>query len=275
MFYKLLKRYIQFILLFYCKKISIHNKAALNTKGPLLLVANHPNSFFDAIVIGALFKKPVHFLARGDAFTKPFHRKLLKMVNAIPVYRLSEGKENLHLNNNAFSVVNQLWEQNAIVLIFIEGICKLTHELQPFKKGAARMLYTACENNLNVQALPVGLGYSSFNKTPFSINLHLGDLWINNDDSTQKGLPNFASAFNSQMFNSLKPLIEIPNQVESSNWFKQLLFILHFPLIKILGFIAFKLTKGTVFYHSVLFALWIVCIPIYWLLIFCLLALVV
>ncbi len=98
MVYPILKIFVRLALKIFCAEIIVHNERALNTKGPLLITANHPNSFFDAIIIGAMFKHPVHFLARGDAFKKPWHNTLLKLLNMIPIYRLSEGKENLHLN---------------------------------------------------------------------------------------------------------------------------------------------------------------------------------
>jgi 1-acyl-sn-glycerol-3-phosphate acyltransferase len=62
----------------------VHHQTLTTTKGPLLITANHPNSFLDAIIIGALFQQPVHFLARGDAFKKPWHRWLLEQLHMIP-----------------------------------------------------------------------------------------------------------------------------------------------------------------------------------------------
>ena len=63
---------VRLCLQIFCSKITILNKSLLNTKGPVLLVANHPNSFLDAIIIAAFFKQKVYSLARGDAFKKPW-----------------------------------------------------------------------------------------------------------------------------------------------------------------------------------------------------------
>ena len=82
--------------------IKVHNKKALQQKGPLLIVANHPDSFFDALVIAANCKYPLSFLARGDVFTKPWHNFLLRALNMMPVYRQREGKEHLHKNQTSF-----------------------------------------------------------------------------------------------------------------------------------------------------------------------------
>ncbi len=55
------------------------------------MACNHPNSFLDAIIIGAHFKRPVHFLARGDVFKHPLSKAILIRLKVIPIYRLSEG----------------------------------------------------------------------------------------------------------------------------------------------------------------------------------------
>jgi len=137
---QLLKILIQAGLWLFCNKIYLKNKQLFKTKGPLLIIANHPNSFLDALIIGSYYKRRVYFLARGDAFKKPIHRFLLESLNMIPVYRLREGKEFLHLNDYAFSRSIDLLSKGYAVLIFIEGICINSNELQPFKKGTARVL---------------------------------------------------------------------------------------------------------------------------------------
>jgi 1-acyl-sn-glycerol-3-phosphate acyltransferase len=90
---QLLKILIQAGLWLFCNKIYLKNKQLFKTKGPLLIIANHPNSFLDALIIGSYYKRRVYFLARGDAFKKPIHRFLLESLNMIPVYRLREGKD--------------------------------------------------------------------------------------------------------------------------------------------------------------------------------------
>ena len=130
----ILKLFIRAALWLFCAEINTKNKYLLNTKGPLLIIANHPNSFLDAIIIASRYHRRIHFLARGDVFTKKHHRFLLKLLNMIPVYRLREGKEFLHLNEFAFVESTRLLKNKEAVLIFIEGTCLNTNQLQPFKK---------------------------------------------------------------------------------------------------------------------------------------------
>ncbi|MCK7557692.1 hypothetical protein MKQ70_22870 [Chitinophaga sedimenti] len=54
------------------------------------------------MILGALFNRDMHFLARGDAFRKPTARKLLEALHNIPIFRISEGKENMGQNDETF-----------------------------------------------------------------------------------------------------------------------------------------------------------------------------
>jgi 1-acyl-sn-glycerol-3-phosphate acyltransferase len=95
----------------------------LSAQGPLLIASNHPNSFLDAIIVATLFKKPVYSLARGDSFKNKFYASLLRSLNMFPVYRISEGAENLEQNYETFEKCKDIFKEEGIVLIFSEGRC--------------------------------------------------------------------------------------------------------------------------------------------------------
>lgn len=133
-------------------------------KGPLMLAVNHSGSFFDAVILGALWNRDIHFLARGDAFKKPLANKILTALHNIPIYRLSEGKENLEKNDETFERCQAVFRKNGVVLIFSEGLCINEWKLRPLKKGTARMAISNWEDPTtpNLQVLPIGVNYSSF-----------------------------------------------------------------------------------------------------------------
>lgn len=134
----------------------------------MLLACNHPNSFLDAIIVGSHFKRPVHFLARGDAFRKPFARKILSVLKMIPIYRLSEGREYLALNDATFEQCGDILAKGGIVLIFAEGLCVNQWALRPLKKGAARIAWTAFNDpgiREQFSVIPVGINYNGFGET--------------------------------------------------------------------------------------------------------------
>lgn len=270
MIYHLFKKLIKLATRFFCKELTVVNRPVFKTKGPLLVVANHPNSFLDAILIGAQFSEKVHFLARGDAFNKKHHRFFLRMLNMIPVYRLSEGKENLHLNEYAFAESRRILAKGGIVLIFIEGICINSHELQPFKKGAARIAMSP-ELQQKLLILPVAITYDSFYRMGKRVRIAAS---TPTPASTLLPFPEPArnyTFFNRQLRAVLEVLIQLPQNTKQPvpQWAKPMVItgkILHYPLYRFIsGTIRLK-TRGTVFYDSVLFAALFVVYPVYLLL---------
>src|SRR5690606_5629210 len=105
-----------------CGKIDFDTTGMYSGQQPLILACSHPNSFFDALVMGAYHPRQLHFLARGDAFKHPRAAKALRLLNMIPIYRLSEGKENLDNNKHTFEQCMKVLKHKGAILIFSEGI---------------------------------------------------------------------------------------------------------------------------------------------------------
>ncbi len=181
MLYKILLLPARLFIHFYCRKIIINIKSRLRGHGPLLIAANHPNSFLDAIILATLFKNSVYALARGDAFKNKFIAKILTSFNMLPVYRVSEGVENLENNYSTFDDCQTLFKQKKIVLIFSEGRCINEWHLRPLKKGTARLALTAWQKNIPLKVLPLGINYSNFRKFGKTLILNFGSI-INKED---------------------------------------------------------------------------------------------
>lgn len=150
----------------------------LGQEGPLLIASNHPNSFLDAIILATLFKNPIHSLARGDAFANKLITKILTSFNMLPVYRVSEGVENLENNYGTFAACQDIFKNNGIVLIFSEGRCINEWHLRPLKKGTARLALEAWQSGVNLKVLPLGINYSSFRKFGKTIFLNFGNFIV-------------------------------------------------------------------------------------------------
>jgi 1-acyl-sn-glycerol-3-phosphate acyltransferase len=177
--YHIVKPIIRLALLLFCRKIYINRHDYFNMKGPLILAVNHPNSFLDAVLAGVFFKQPVHFLARGDAFKKSWALKILASLKCIPVYRLREGREYLHLNDDTFERCRAIFKKGGIVLIFSEGLCINEWNLRPLRKGTARLAWSAWNDagiGDTLRILPVGISYNSFNRLPKQVFLNFGSL---------------------------------------------------------------------------------------------------
>jgi 1-acyl-sn-glycerol-3-phosphate acyltransferase len=258
----LLKFFIRLALSIFCKEVHVKNKHLLDTKGPLFIIANHPNSFLDAIIIGAYYNRRVYFLARGDVFEKKLYRFLLNSLNMIPVYRLREGKAYLHLNDYSIKKSIQLISEGASVLIFIEGVCVNNHALQPFKKGTARILEGLHQINVFPVIHIAGIGYNNFRGIGKKVNLIITQFLFDQKIENAHDRVSFNNAVCKVLYDN----ILIPSQktiIHKNFW-----YYFHKPYYRLIHQLVDKKTKGTVFYDSVLFALLFFSYPVFLLLLF-------
>jgi 1-acyl-sn-glycerol-3-phosphate acyltransferase len=179
----------------------------LQERGPLLIAANHPNSFLDAIIISSLFKSPVYSLARGDAFASKFIAKILRSFNMLPVYRVSEGVENLEYNYTTFDSCEKLFRRNKVILIFSEGGSINEWHLRPLKKGTARLALNAWQNNIPLKILPLGINYSSFRFFGKNMFLNFGNIISKKDFSEIISKGKFTKEFNEKLKSQLEELV--------------------------------------------------------------------
>jgi 1-acyl-sn-glycerol-3-phosphate acyltransferase len=173
--YSIVKIIARLALPLYCRDMAINRKELLKHKGPLLLAVNHPNSFLDAIILCTLFDGTVYSLARGDAFKNKLAAKILYTFKIFPVYRVSEGVENMDENYKTFDLCKEIFRKNGIVLIFSEGRCINEWHLRALKKGTARLAISSWQDGIDVKVLPVAINYSSFKKFGKNIKLFFGD----------------------------------------------------------------------------------------------------
>lgn len=179
----------------------------LREQGPLLIAANHPNSFLDAIILDSIFKSPIYSLARGDAFAGKLISKILISLNMLPVYRVSEGVENLENNFATFNACQKLFEQNKVVLIFSEGKCINEWHLRPLKKGTARLALKAWQNDIPLKVLPLGINYSSFRFFGKNMMLNFGNIISQNDFKEGNSEGKFIKEFNEKLQSQLQNLV--------------------------------------------------------------------
>ncbi len=236
MLYTLLKFPAKIAFYFYCRKIIINHKGFLQRDGPLLIAANHPNSFLDGIILSTLFKQPVYSLARGDAFANNFYNNLLRSLKMLPVYRISEGAENLEHNYTTFSACIDLFKKNGIVLIFSEGRCINEWHLRPLKKGTARLAITAWQQGIPLKVLPLGINYSSFRLFGKNVKLNFGETIEKETFNEAMPAGEGITVFNTKLWEQLKKLV-IEIDKSDKEKIKKIFFVPQSSIKKILLFI--------------------------------------
>ena len=154
----------------YYRHFYILNQENIPEKGqPTIVIANHQNGMMDAMaILHTMFRdrrQPV-FIARGDIFKKDSVARILRFLKIMPTFRSRDGnvsdvKSNLALYNRAARVLRK----GGTIVIFPEATHQSGHFMNTFKKGFARIAFSAEELNdyqLGLQVLPLNIHYSNY-----------------------------------------------------------------------------------------------------------------
>lgn len=127
-------------------------------EGSVLLVANHPNSLLDAVLVLAAARRPVRFLAKAPLFDDPLTGWFVRLGGAIPVHRRQDTPMGAVQNDAMFSSVHEALLAGDAIGLFPEGISHSGASLAPLRTGAARIaLGAAAELGHAFPIVPVGL----------------------------------------------------------------------------------------------------------------------
>lgn len=177
MLYRLAKIIMTIALRLFYRRIYVTGLEVIPTKGPAIILANHPSSLMDAALIGLLAKRPVHFFTRGDVFiNKPVHIILSKL-RMIPVYNHEGGRNTREHNDESFKKAEKILSAGGVILFFPEGNSKTGHKLMPLRKGVFRMAFQAAVKNnfsYDIPFIPAGVNYEHPIFSDTDVMVHFG-----------------------------------------------------------------------------------------------------
>ncbi len=179
MIYQTLKFILGIGIQTYYKEIKVNNKGNIPKKGPLLIVANHPNTLMDAWMVAFILKRPLHFMAKATFFNTPAKRWLLKKLKLVPIVRKGDKKVDVINNHDSLEESYKILENKDVLLIFPEGTSYPERRLRPLKTGAARIAIESCKRNefdLPVKILPVGINYTDGHTFRSKILIEIGNV---------------------------------------------------------------------------------------------------
>jgi len=164
MIYRFFKQIIKVALFFFFKKIVVSGKKNLLNNGPLIVVANHPNTLMDPLIIASLMKQQIGFLGNAGLFSNSFFARVLGYFHVIPVFRKKDIKPGAKPDNkHSFSKCHEYLDKKGTILIFPEGSSYYELKLREIKTGTARIAlsYQSLKNlDTNLKVLPISLDYS-------------------------------------------------------------------------------------------------------------------
>lgn len=149
MLYRALRRMARIALAWYYADLVVQGSEHVPTKGPLLLVANHPNALVDALVVVVTVPRRVQLTAKATLFEHPLLAALLRAVGAVPLRRAQDERlatataPTVTRNTDAFLAVTTALAEGGAILVFPEGISHDAPALAPLRTGAARMALMA------------------------------------------------------------------------------------------------------------------------------------
>lgn len=167
--YAVAKSLVRVALHWYYQQITVSGAERIPARGPVFLAANHPNALVDALVVGAVAGRRVHFTAKATIFAHPLVARFLLGLGAIPLRRASDEvrgatKEPGHVldptrNAASFEAVSNALAAGGAVVIFPEGKSHDDPRLAPVRTGLARMARQAVEDYgvRELQIIPIGL----------------------------------------------------------------------------------------------------------------------
>jgi glycerol-3-phosphate O-acyltransferase/dihydroxyacetone phosphate acyltransferase len=169
---RLVRLVISFALRLFFRRIETSGAGLVPAGEPLVFVLNHPNGLIDPALVFCALPRRISFLAKSTLFEMPVIGGLLRLVEALPLYRRTDAPADPSLNLRTFARSRELLRQNRCIAIFPEGRSHDSTTLLPIKTGAARIALGALSVTsgdggtlASLKIVPAGLYYTS--KTSF------------------------------------------------------------------------------------------------------------
>ncbi len=176
---RLIHAIISTALRLFFRRIETVNANEVPYKGGLIFVMNHPNGLIDPALVFVALPRKVSFLAKSTLFMMPVISFIIKVMEALPVYRKIDSAD-VTKNNITFQASHDLLQKGGAIALFPEGVSHNSPKLLPIKTGAARIALGAISGfekgeSVDLKIVPVGLYYT--NKTTFRSEalLHFGE----------------------------------------------------------------------------------------------------
>lgn len=134
-------------------RVHVTGQANLPTQGGAVVVFNH-HSYADFVFVAWPIvrdaKRSPRFLAKGELFTHPLTRPIVKLVNAVPVHR-----QNDRSRADALDAAITAAKRGEIVVVAPEQTISRSLDIRPLRTGAVRIAQQA-----NVPIIPI-IGFGS------------------------------------------------------------------------------------------------------------------
>jgi len=162
MFYPVFRAFIALCLRIFYRRIEVLGLERVPPSGAVLLLANHGNALLDPLLLLARVPRRISFLAKHTLFPMPVIGFFLRGIGGLPVYRKQDAPGEGHRNEETFRACENILAAGGAVCLFPEGKSHDEPQLQPVRRGAARIFLRARERIGSPTAvIPVGIHFES------------------------------------------------------------------------------------------------------------------
>lgn len=175
--YKIAQFIIGLALRIYYKRIDVRGLSNLDTNGPSIIIANHPNTLMDALLLAYISKQKIYFLAKATLFNSKLRMRFLQRLHMIPINRPGEGRVEGVSNSDSFSACFKVLDEGKRIVIFPEGSSFKERVLRQLKTGTARIALDfelKHQGNAGLTVIPVGINYSDQERFQSNILVSIG-----------------------------------------------------------------------------------------------------
>ncbi len=176
--YSFIRALGRIVMAIFFKKIELRHGENIPDEGPVVFVANHPNSIMDALVIGAAIQRKVNYIGHSGLFRHPLAQKFLASCGVIPIVRKTDHPDKMQDNTQSFEACYKALENGQTIGIFPEGTSDMLRQVKKVKTGAARIvLETESRNHykLGLKVIPIGLHFFSRSRFRSRVLLNIGE----------------------------------------------------------------------------------------------------
>lgn len=191
MIYAVLRWITGISLHWFYRDIRVIGKERIPLTGPLLIAVNHQNALVDSLIAGWVVQRHITMTAKATLVDNPFIAVLFKILNVVPLRRISDEARNSDAlptnrsrNAGAFREILHVLERHGAVLIFPEGKSHNETGLEPLKTGLARLALQAQDESGigHLKILPLGLVFEEKGTPGTAVCARVGqviemDLW--------------------------------------------------------------------------------------------------